>query len=332
MKVQKIFLNVTLAFLIISVFFSEYQLSQASFEIGEIENKDDWFISSNLIDFSEDFRANLNFGFEDESLGIGLYPYLTIHTGLNIPLNFTGYLNREIKKESSVLGIQASSNEGNITLGFNGTVIVNTPLTDVFLVEIEEGENKISANFDSLIGENLSLPLNFNPIIISVDDINNENISSVSLSLTPEVYLEGSISLSAYINNEKLVWRTGDEIYFDEVEILEDLIGFAVHADNITFGFEDVSLVVSAINTTVALDTALGTVVFNYRINLDSVEWIEGQQAAGEFIVFLISNIFNIDNQEIVIIINQSSFPFMGIPIILLLFSGLVLYRKRKRK
>ncbi|MFW9852984.1 MAG: hypothetical protein ACFFDS_08575, partial [Candidatus Thorarchaeota archaeon] len=101
----------------------------ANFEKGNIEVVDDWFVNSQIVGFSQDFRGNMFFNYVNESLGIEFYPRLTLHTEFNSPLNLTGYLSRKIKKEVAEFGIQVDSNSGNITLGINGSIIAKLPYT-----------------------------------------------------------------------------------------------------------------------------------------------------------------------------------------------------------
>ena len=302
----------------------------SAFEIGTIEDKNDWVISSAIANFSNDFHAKMVFAFENETLGIGLYPYLTFNTDLNIPFNLTGYLNKDIKKEVSTYGIQVSGYPGNITIGLNGTVIVKTPITDVFFIYIEEDTNEIMANFNSFIGENITLPINFNSMKFTINDPGIANISYVSLEIDPDVYLEGTISLSAIVDNQELVWKTGDEIYFDSVDVNKDMSDFALSLQNITLDFQDLSLRIKAINTSVILGTDLGSLKFDYDIDLQNVEWIEGQQTAGEFLVLLIDTLINMDDQVIFMTVFRASISLYSTLIAIVLFSSLVFVKRKK--
>ncbi|MCG3220924.1 MAG: hypothetical protein H7641_06045, partial [Candidatus Heimdallarchaeota archaeon] len=209
MKFRKLTFSLLLSILMLFTVGNTNQNLVSAFEIGTIEDKNDWVISSAIANFSNDFHAKMVFAFENETLGIGLYPYLTFNTDLNIPFNLTGYLNKDIKKEVSTYGIQVSGYPGNITIGLNGTVIVKTPITDVFFIHIEEDTNEIMANFNSFIGENITLPINFNSMKFTINDPGIANISYVSLEIDPDVYLEGTISLSAIVDDQELVWKTG---------------------------------------------------------------------------------------------------------------------------
>ncbi len=302
----------------------------SAFEIGTIEDKNDWVISSAIANFSNDFHAKMVFAFENETLGIGLYPYLTFNTDLNIPFNLTGYLNKDIKKEVSTYGIQVSGYPGNITIGLNGTVIVKTPITDVFFIHIEEDTNEIMANFNSFIGENITLPINFNSMKFTINDPGIANISYVSLEIDPDVYLEGTISLSAIVDDQELDWKTGDEIYFDSVDVNKDMSDFALSLQNITLDFQDLSLRIKAIKTSVILGTDLGSFKFDYDIDLQNVEWIEGQQTAGEFLVLLIDTLINMDDQVIFMTVFRASISLYSTLIAIVLFSSLVFVKRKK--
>ncbi|MHA1953514.1 MAG: hypothetical protein ACXAAM_05085 [Candidatus Heimdallarchaeaceae archaeon] len=328
MKFRKLTFVILVSILMLFIVGNTNQNLVSAFEIGTIEDKNDWVISSNVANFSNDFHAKMVFAFENETLGIGLYPFLTFNTDLNIPFNLTGYLNKDIKKEVSTYGIQVSGYPGNITIGLNGTVIVKTPITDVFFIEIEEGTSEIKANFNSFIGENISLPINFNSMKFTV---NNPiaNISYVSLKIDPDVYLEGTISLSAIVDDQELVWRTGDEIYFDSVDINKDLSDFALPLQNITLNFQDLSLRIKAINTSIILGTGLGSFKFDYDIDLQNVEWIEGQQIAGEFLVLLIDTLVNMDDQVIFMTVFRASISLYSSLIAIVVFSSIVFVKRK---
>jgi hypothetical protein len=303
----------------------------SGFELGTIEDRNDWVISTNVANFSNEFNAKMAFAFENDTLGIGLYPFLTFHTDINIPFNLTGYLNKDIKKEESVFGIQVSGHPGNITLGLNGTVIVKTPVTDTFFVYIEEDTSDIKANFSSFIGENISLPINFNSMKIKINEPGLTNLSSVSLELKPKAYLKGTISITADVNNQNLEWKSGEEVYFDFVNISKDMTDFYLSLQNISLNFENLSLVVSEIDTTVILGTDLGSFKFNYPIDLRNVEWTEGQQQAGQFLVLLIDTLVFLDDQVIFMSIFRASASLYSTLISVVVFSSIMFVRRRKK-
>ena len=226
MMSRKLKFGVLLTILTVFSLGSANQNVVSTFEVGTIEDKDYWVYSSNIANFSNDFKAKMVFGFENETLGIGLYPYLTFHTNLNIPFNFTGYLNKDINRQIGTYGVQISSYPGNITIGLNGTVIVKTPVTDVFYIQIKEGTTEIVANFDSFIGENITLPINFNSMTFSIKDPDNPDINSIFVEIDPEVYLTGTITLEAVVNNQELEWKSGEEIYFESVDIDKEMDDF----------------------------------------------------------------------------------------------------------
>jgi hypothetical protein len=330
LKYRKISFVLLISTLILFIIGNANQNLSSAFEIGTIEDKRDWVISSTVANFSNDFNAKMVFGFENETLGIGLYPYLTFHTGLNIPFNLTGYLNKDIKKGNSTYGIQVSGYPGNITLGLNGTIIVKTPVTDTFFIEIEDGTSDTKANFNTFIGENIRLPINFNSMKFSISDPGNENISSISLEIDPDAYLEGTISLSAIANGQKLEWKTGDEVYFESVNIDKDMSDLALSLQNITLNFQDLSLRIKGINVSVILGTPLGSFKFDYNIDLQSVEWIEGQQMAGEFLVLLIDTLINLDDQLIFMSVFRASISLYSTLIAIVVFSSIVFMKRKK--
>ncbi|NPD87541.1 MAG: hypothetical protein HGN29_02390 [Asgard group archaeon] len=332
MKFQKLTFSLLISILMLFIVGNTNQNLVSAFEIGTIEDKNDWVISSKITNYSNDFNAKMVFAFENETLGIGLYPYLTFHTDFNVPFNLTGYLNKDLKKENATYGIQVSGYPGNITLGLNGTIIVKTPITDTFFIEIEEGTAEIKANFFSFIGENISLPINFNSMKFTINDPDIANISSISLEIDPEMYLEGSISLSAIVDDQELEWKTSDEFYFDSVNINKDMNDFALFLQNITLNFQDLSLRIKRINTSIILGTELGNFDFDYDINLQNVEWVEGQQTAGEFLVFLIDTLINMDDLVIFMTVFRAPISLYSTLIAIVLFSSIVYVKRKKIK
>ena len=303
----------------------------ANFEKGSIEVIDDWFVNSQVVDFSQDFRANMFFNYVNETLGIELYPRLTLHTEFNSPLNSTGYLSRKIKKEIAEFGVQMDSNSGNITLGLNGSIIAKLPFTDYFMINITEGESNSIASYDSIIGENIFIPINFNPIIISVEEKLIEDVDSISLAITPIAHLQGTITLSATILDEQLVWISGEDIYFENVSVFKNMSDFIVFIEDISLNFQDVYLRISSFLTTISVETTLGTIKQYFTIDLENVEWEEGAQMAGEFVVFLLDSLFDIEDLAFQIVIDKASFPITSV-LMVLLIPLIIVFSKRIRR
>ncbi|MCK5141148.1 MAG: hypothetical protein KAQ70_03060, partial [Candidatus Heimdallarchaeota archaeon] len=111
---NKIIIGFTFAILLVSLSLSN-SFTTAEFELGEIEDHSDWFVSSTVVNFNEDFKTNLLFSFVNESLGLEITPYLTLQSEINVPLNFTGYLSKEITDDVSTYGIQIGSSVGNVS-------------------------------------------------------------------------------------------------------------------------------------------------------------------------------------------------------------------------
>jgi hypothetical protein len=304
----------------------------ASFEKGSIEVVEDWFVNSHIVDFSQDFRANMFFNYVNETLGIEFYPRLTLHTEFNSPLNLTGYLSRKIKKEVAEFGIQLDSNSGNITLGLNGSIIARLPSTDYFMINITEGESDTIASYDSILGENISIPINFNPIIISIEEQLIEDVDSISVAITPVSHLEGTITLSAIIFDEQLDWISGENIYFENVSVYKNMSDFLVYIEDISLNFQDVYLRISSFLTTISFETTLGTIKQYFTIDLENVEWEEGAQLAGEFVVFLLDALFDIEDQAFLIVIDKASFPISGVLMVLVLPLVFVLLKRLQKR
>ncbi|MCG3216200.1 MAG: hypothetical protein KAS63_05760 [Candidatus Heimdallarchaeota archaeon] len=330
MKHKQITFGMILGLILFLSYFPLNQKVHADWEIGEIENIEDWIVSSNVINITRDYRVNLFFSYINETLGIEFYPNLSFHTEVNVPLNVTGYLSREIKKEEAKIGIQIGSNLGNVTLGLNGTIIGITPITDTFIVGIQEGEKSAIANFEALIGENLSIPINFNPIIFSLDDLDIPEVESVALAITPNAHLTGSISLTSTVNGEKLTWNNNSAIFFEDVEVLKNMSLYNIVLSDILFEFTDVVLKMDSIGLTLILETVLGEVSQDFNIDLGDVEWEEGQQMGAEFILFLLDTLITIEDQTLTIHVDEAAFPISGLLITLVIFTSFVWIKRRR--
>ncbi len=322
---KKIFVGIAFVILLATLSLNNNN-SFAEFELGVVEDLSDWFVSSTVVNFNEDFKTNLLFSFVNESLGLEITPYLTLQSQINVPLNFTGYLNKEIKDDVSTYGIQIGSSVGNVSLGVNGSIDLTTSLTEEIHITIEEGSAVSIANFETIIGENITVPINFSPIVVNFDVA---EVGGASLSLEPITYLNGSISLSSLINGQELNWITGNEIYFNELTITEDLGMYNISIEDISVNFEDVHLVTSGMNVILTLHSIIGDISEDFFIDMTTVDWGEAQETLDFFIIFLLNNVFDLDDQEIMIGIDRVSFPWFSILPILAL-SAIIVYRKKR--
>lgn len=323
---NKIIVGFTFLILLVSLSLNN-SYTTAEFELGEIEDLSDWFFSSTVVNFDKDFKTNLLFSFVNESLGLEITPYLTLKSQINVPLNFTGYLSKEIKDDISTYGIQIGSSVGNVSLGINGSIDLTTSLTEEIHISIEEGSAVSFANFETIIGENITVPINFSPIVVN---FNIPEIGGASLSLEPIAYLNGSISLSSLINGQELNWITGNEIYFNELLITEELGMYNISIEDISVNFEDVHLVTEGMNIILTLYTILGDVSEDFYIDMTTVDWGETQETLDFFIIFLLNNVFDLDDQEIMIGIDRVSYPWFSI-IPILALSAIIITKKKRR-
>lgn len=326
---NKIIIGVTFVILLTSLSLNN-SYTLAEFELGEIEDLSDWFTSSTVVNFNKDFRTNLLFSFVNESLGLEITPYLTLQSQINVPLNFTGYLNKEIKDDVSTYGIQIGSSVGNVSLGINGSIDLTTSIADEIReihISIEEGSAVSFANFETLIGENITVPINFSPIVVSFDVA---EVGGASLSLEPIAYLNGSISLSSLVNGQELNWITGNEIYFNELIITEELGMYNISIEDISVNFEDVQLVTTGMNVILTLHSIIGDVSEVFYIDMTTVDWGEAQETLNFFIIFLLNNVFDLEDQEIMIGIDRVSYPWLSIIPILALSAIIIIRKKRK--
>lgn len=325
---KRIFIGMTVVSLIVS-FSTSNTMIFGEFELGEIEDLDEWFVSSTIANISKDFKTNLLFSFVNESIGLEITPYLSLKSEVNVPFNFTGYLSKSIADDKSVYGIQIGSSMGNISISVNGSISLKTSITDPILITIDEGSAVSIANFETLIGENITVPINFTPIVMSVVVTGLDGVTSASLSIQPYAYLNGTIGLSSTINGQELEWTTGDEIYFNDIPITKDLNNFNISIEDILVNFDKVHLITDGINFILTLNTLYGSISEDFYINLEDVDWGDTQESLDFFILFLLDNILDLDDQEIIIIIDRASFPWISI-IPILAISTIFISRRRK--
>lgn len=312
---------------------SDQNKVKADFQKGTIENLEDWFTSTNLVNFTQDYRINLFFSIANDTLGYALVPRLSFHTNMNLPLNFTSYLNNEIQDGVTKFGLQIGSNPGNFTLGLNGTIIIVTPITGPIYINVTEGESETFANFETLLGENLSVPINFNPVSFALNDIvipEYPEIQTVGVELAPNFLLEGTISLKADVLGEELTWTDSNDIYFTDVQVDDESTVFSSLISNITLDFSNVRLSFIGLEAAIFFDTPIGTLIQHLEFDFSSIEWIEGGQALGDIFILLIDTFFVIDDLEVYVSIEKTPFSFLSILAAIALLSGLIYLRKRR--
>jgi hypothetical protein len=333
MKKKNIIPLLTLFILITISLQSNRSYVSADFQKGTIENPEEWFTSSSLVNFTEDYRINLFFTIANDSLGYAFAPRLSFNTYMNLPLNFTSYLNRNVEDGFSEFGLQIGSSRGNFTLGLNGTVIVVTPETGPVYINVTEGESETFANFETFIGENLSIPVNFNPITFSLSEISvpeYPEIESVGIKLTPYFLLKGTISLKAAVLGEELTWTNPDDIYFTEVPIGEDSTLFSTMISNISLELDEIELEFVGLDASIYYDIPIGRITHNLEIDFSTIEWEEGEQELGEVFIFLVDSLFVIDDFEVYVSIVKTPFSILSILAAVTLLAGIVFIRKRR--
>ncbi len=306
---------------------------KAEFQKGSIENLEDWFTTTNLVNFTQDYRINIFFNIANDTLGYALAPRLSFHTNMNLPLNFTSYLNNDIQEGSTKFGLQIGSSSGNFTLGLNGTIIVVTPSTGPIYINVTEGESETFANFETLLGENLTIPVNFNPVSFALNDINIPEfpeIETVGVELAPYFLLEGTISLKAVVLGEELTWTNPDDIYFTDVLVDDENDLFNTLISNITLDFTDVKLKFIGLEAAIFYDTPIGTIIQNFEFDFSSIEWVEGEQSLGEVFIFLVDSLFVIPDFEVYVSIVRTPFSILAILSAISTLSVLVFVRKRR--
>ncbi|MHA1397680.1 MAG: hypothetical protein ACTSSG_08055 [Candidatus Heimdallarchaeaceae archaeon] len=330
MKKSKHFLFMTVVILLMSLSMINISNTSAIFELGSVEDQSDWIVASTQYNFKEDFMATFAFSYEDTNTDVSITPYLSLKTNFNLPFNFTGYLSRKIKKEQGLFGINVDSLGGNITLGINGTIVVYSPITNAFLVNLVEGENSMVANFASLIGENTSIPINFSPLKISFSNSSGTGYDEITLVLTLVSHLKGNVSISAIVDEQELVWNTGEEIYFENISVLKNESDFTSEITDIQLNFQNVSLVIDSLNTTLLINTPLGIISQRFLIDFSNISFTEGEKTAGEYLAFLLNSLFNVENQTIIISIEKADFPSILTLVLIVSFLGFVRLRRKR--
>jgi len=328
-------LSLTLLILLITLNSVRLEATTAYFEEKTIEDVDDWFIGSQKVNFTDTFKSNIYFTFGNTTLGFGTY--LTFESKIDAPLNLTGYLSKKIKEGIAELGVQVKGAEGNIILGVNGTLLIAINET-IMPIEFEQEQIDSITNFDSIIGENLNLTINVNPLnfeIPTTDILPSDLlIDTIIVSIQPEMYLVGSISLSAEVMNETLTWETGDEIYFTETSVEKDLSSYSFDIKDISYNFSDVRAVITAIAREITFTNQLIGEIYSttFEVELSQANSTTTGSGADELTIFLLNSLFQIEDQEIVISIEDVSFSLISTLVATVFLTSTYLFLKRKRK
>ncbi|UJG41808.1 MAG: hypothetical protein K9W45_04935 [Candidatus Heimdallarchaeum aukensis] len=314
MQIKKIF-SLFFILIVFSVSNLSPNFTRASFYLGSIEKEDDWFIESKKVDFNDSFKANINFAFGNTSLGFATY--LSFNSEINAPLNITGYLNRKIKKDSSTIGINVKGEKGNIIIGLNGTVLVAVNGT-VQPFEFNQDSQSSCTNFSSLFGENITIPINVNPLIFEIptdEFLPNFLITEIKLKVQPVLLFTGSISLSLEVMNETLIWYTGEEVYFAEVNISKDQTDYSIYLKNINYNFSNSEIKITALKTLVTFssDTFGDLYSTEFEIDLDTISNSSNDQLVDDLAVFLLDNLIELEDETIVITITDTPFNLIGV-------------------
>ncbi|UJG44626.1 MAG: hypothetical protein K9W46_05465 [Candidatus Heimdallarchaeum endolithica] len=331
MRIKKI-LTLFLILIVFTVSNFNPKLTKASFYLGSIEKEDDWFIESKKVDFNDSFKANINFAFGNTSLGFATY--LSFNSEINAPLNITGYLNRKIKKDSSTIGLNVKGDKGNIIIGLNGTVLV--AINDTILpFEFNQDLQNSYTNFSSLFGENISIPINVNPITFEIpteDFLPNFLITEIKVKVQPVLLFTGSISLSLEVINETLTWNTGEEIYFTDVQISKDQTDYSIYLKNINYNFSNTTIKITAIKSTVTFssDTFGDLYSTEFEIELDTINNSSNDQLVNDLAVFLLDNLVELEDETLTISIADTPFNLSSVFIAIIVM--LITTRKIKLK
>ncbi len=300
--------------------------------VNEID-LDDYYYQSQQTNFSDQFRSNINFAFGNTTLGFA--SYLTLNTLINAPLIFTGYLNKDIKNGETDVGVKINGTSGSIVVGINGTLLVAVNDT-INPFTFEQKQINSVTNFSSIIGTNLSLPINVNPIQFEVntDGILPPNmfITTITVSLRPVMLLKGSISLSAKVENETLLWETGNEIYFKHVNI-GDVSNYTFSFTDVKYNFSNVQAEITAIDGTLSFGGNFGELYHtDFTVDLNRVNSSASSPATNKLIAFLLDSLVSVEDQEFTISFSRAPLPFGSVLFALLTVVSITLYVKKRKR
>ncbi len=295
------------------------------------EDIDNWSKSVTTVNFSKDDHLKFNFAIADEASDYVLIMYLTFHTILNLPLEVVSYLDHNKNEQTADFGIQVSSNQGNFSLGLNGTIIIDTPFTDPIFIEITEGEQITIADFTSFLGENITIPINFIPFKFPIDIVDVFGIQGLNLILTPTAVLHGSSSIQARIMSQNIVITDPQSVYTDTFPVSEDFTSFSTEMRDIYLDIDNVSLAINSLTAAIVLETNLGNLTQDFTIDLSTIDTSIVGDPIGELLLLYVSSTFYLGDLTLTVLLNSAPYSFISLLIALVAFSGFAFLKKRKK-
>ena len=291
---------------------------------------DGWSKSTNPIFFSKDNYTNLHLAISDETEEYVFVSYLSFHTILNLPLEVISYLNHNKKDKTADYGIQVKTSQGNFSLGLNGTIIIDTPITDPIFINIEQGEQESVANFSSFLGEHVSIPINFIPIVFPINIENIPGLNKISLMFVPHVVLNASSSLQARVMDQDLLFTNSEDIFVNTFSVGEDFSSFTSEMRDIYLDISNVTLLVTSLTISIVLETDLGELKQDFNLDLSSINSTEILNPIGDLLLIYLSNTFYLGDLLLTVALDSASFPMLSLLMMLIIFVSFAYWRKKK--
>ena len=303
----------------------------AAFEQSE-EDVENWSKSIAIVDFYKDEYFKFNLPISDSTGEYVLIMYLSFHTILNLPLEVISYLNHNKRDQTANFGIHINTNQGNFSLGINGTIIVDTPYTDPIFIEVKEGEQQSIANFSSFLGENLTIPINFIPFVFPIEVSNIYGIDGLKMSFTPFGQMNGSSSIQTRILDQNLIISDSHSIYVDSFTVDNDFQSFSTEMRDIYLDLVNVSLSIKTFDVAFVLKTELGDLIKTFTVDFSLIDTSVILNPLMEFLLFYVSSTFYLGNLTLTVDINSTPFPVLSFLIALVVSYGLIYWKNRRKK
>ncbi len=329
MFVRKSVSLVMLISLTFSVFASLTEIS-ADFQKSD-EDISDWSKSTTSVTFSKDNYLKLNLAISDEAENYTFISYLSFHTILNLPLEILSYLNHNKKEQIADYGLQVQTSQGNFSLGLNGTIIIDTPFTGPIFIEIEEGEQETVADFSSFLGENMSIPINFIPLVFPVEISGIQGIKGIKLLFAPTTVMNVTSSLEARVMDQNLEFTSPQDLYINSFPVGDDFSSFSTEMRDIYLDINNVTLLVKTISIGIILETDLGDIMKFFDINLSNLDTSVIMDPIGEILLLYVSSTFYLGDLSLSVVVNSAPFSFISLLVTMVIFTGIAYWRKRKK-
>lgn len=288
-----------------------------SFYQGKIDEKENWTMSQQQIDLKHSLHRNLFLSFGNTTLGMGIY--LSSNVTIDAPLNASGFIEKQFNKNNTRLALTMQSESGTVAISLNGSIIVAFNDTLIpFYIE-EESKQATYSEFETFVGENVSVPINVKatkyttelgklPEIETTEDMSDELIliidainvlralnqdQNLSIIIEPEVYLVGTISLSAQIQNQMLNWTRGDELYIKNIQIPKGLDTYQLEIANISYDISNTTILTRSAN--VSIEIADTQVVNPIYIDFSTVQSTNTTDEQNDIIVMVLEEVLRVD-------------------------------------